>query len=177
MKDLSIFSNMFFWNTKCVLGIFEADRNGRLLSPDCKPILYAVAKIGNKCSCDEFDLTEIAITTQIDYDQSHDPFIYMKELDKCCHHNPCSIYINENGNQTHIGVIQRGIHKHLTLSNDYVYDLEMSIPFCNFYCNQVEYKVRDGHNVHSLFVKEKDCCSCTSPINFRLGFPHGYSED
>ena len=32
IKDYSIFSNMFQWNTKCVLGIFAADQNGKLFS-------------------------------------------------------------------------------------------------------------------------------------------------
>jgi len=56
---------MFQWNTKCVLGIFAADQNGKLFSNNQKPILYAVAKMKSKCSCDYFDLTDFAITTKL----------------------------------------------------------------------------------------------------------------
>lgn len=56
---------MFQWNTKYVLGIFQADANGNLFSKNQKPILFAVAKIKTKCSCENNDLTEFAITTKL----------------------------------------------------------------------------------------------------------------
>lgn len=85
---------MFQWNTKYVLGIFQADTNDKLISKNQKPILFAVAKMKNKCSCESHDLTEFAITTKLNPQQSDTPFIYLKEDEVCCNHNTCTIYMN-----------------------------------------------------------------------------------
>ena len=63
VKEYYILSNMFSWNTQKVFGIFEADAQGHILNENSKPILYAVAKINDDCSCNSLGLTEFAITT------------------------------------------------------------------------------------------------------------------
>ncbi|KAL4454584.1 hypothetical protein ABPG74_021789 [Tetrahymena malaccensis] len=179
IREIFMLSNMFSWNTSNVFEIYEGDSNGKRLDPNSKPILYAVAKLNECCSCDcqVMGTSSIAITTKLDDASSQTPYLFLKEKNVCCGYNLCDIFINQNGNGTLIGNIQEGYRNSLKVNSSYLNNLSFYQPLCQCKCNQSSYQVQDDDNNKGILTLRLNCCDCSNPYTYEVGFPSKYDTD
>ncbi|KAL4499298.1 hypothetical protein ABPG72_006884 [Tetrahymena utriculariae] len=179
IREIFILSNMFSWNTSNVFEIHEGDSYGKRYDPNSKPILYAVAKLNEFCSCDcqLMGTSSIAITTKLDDISSEIPYLFLKEKNVCCGYKLCDIFINQNGNGTLIGNIQGGYRHSLKINSSYLNNLSFYYPPCQCKCNQSSYQVIDDDNNQGILTLKLNCCDCANPYTYKVGFPPKYDTD
>ncbi|EAR97976.1 hypothetical protein TTHERM_00283650 (macronuclear) [Tetrahymena thermophila SB210] len=179
IREIFMLSNMFSWNTSNVFEIHEADSSGKRLDPNSQPILYAVAKLQECCTCDcsVMGTSQIAITTKLDDVSSNTPYLFLKEKNVCCGFNTCDIFINEKGNGTLIGNIKEGCRNALYVNSSYLNNLSFYLPLCQCQCNQSSYQVQDAENNKGILNLKLNCCDCNNPYTYEAGFPPKYDTD
>lgn len=55
--------------------------------------------------------------------------------------------------------------------------MQIKIPLCTCSIFNLTYEIADDNGNKSSLIRVTNCCSCSNPTDYNLGFPVQYNED